>query len=568
MLIESRSSMPHPSRSLSPLLVVGLLFLAALSPACKGDVCKDGVASFQLDISAESAASRAAASLVVSVVGGEISARRSFDLGGQLSDGTTALVVVLEPAPTAALELEITVVAYDAAGGAGAEVGRSGAGFLASPDACNQFSLTLGGAGPVDGGVADLPRPDLGLDAGVLDASDGGALDATPADTEVPDAGDPDAGDPDAGDPDAGDPDAGDPDAGDPDTGVVDSGLVSLNYPYVPSNFDPSAVSAPVLGLLNCGLTTFDTQTLVFTNWCGSSTPNPLVIDQAGGPQAVVLTLDNLVLGSGSTFRVSGTRAIILAVDGAASVDGTIDVGGVGSTRGPGVSPSSCTPGVGGGGGFTAGGGAAGGGGGYGAPGGRGGDNANGANGGTPGPISGEELGIPLRGGCSGGGGAGGSAGSGGGGGGALQISVSGTLSIGGAILAGGGGGAGAGSRSGGGGGGAGGLVLLEGVVVSVAGQIAAKGGGGGGGGADGGPSGARGDDAVALAGQGGLGGGGGGDGSSGSVGAGPGENGEDGSGGRSGGGGGGGGPGRVRVNASGTCSLTGDVAPSATGCP
>lgn len=541
-----------------PSLALSLLAFGSVLSGCKGDRCASEPPSFQLDLSAASAEARAAGSLLVSVVGAEIRARRTYDLSGELSDGATALVVVLDPPPASTIEVELEVVAFAGAGGGGAEVGRGTGRFSLTADACNQLSLALGAAAPEDGGVPDAPSPDLGLDLGLADVGDAGALDLG-VDTGLPDA--------DLSDVDVPDVDA--PDLGEPDLGEPDAGFEPVVYPYVPSNFDPSILSARVPGVFDCGLTQFDTTTLVFTNWCGAAEPTPLFVSQTGAPEAVLLTFEGLSIAAASSLRVVGTHPLILAVVGAASIGGTIDLGARGITAGPGGSfAGACTPGTGGTGGFNAGAGAGGGGGGFGLAGGRGGDNANNAAGGAAGAVSGVEELEPLRGGCSGGPGAATGRGLGGAGGGAIQISATEALDVSGQILVGGGGGEAGGTRAGGGGGGSGGALVLEGTSVTVAGLLVAKGGGGGGGGDDSSGAGEAGGDAAADEGVGGAGGGGGGRGGSGSTGPSPGEPGAEGQNGRDAGGGGGGGPGRIRINATGLCTLTGTVAPSATGCP
>ena len=183
-----------------------------------------------------------------------------------------------------------------------------------------------------------------------------------------------------------------------------------------------------------------------------------------------------------------------------------------------------------------------------------------------------------LRGGCAGGDGASGLAGQqaalGGGAGGAVQLSVSGTLTIDGKVSANGGAGAGGVTfNAGGGGAGSGGGILLEANLVRVMGnaKITAHGGGGGGGARDGdhGGGGEDGHDSDSSAAQGGAKGGGqAGNGGNGGAGANPG-NAQDGT--TSAGGGGGAGTGRIHLRSILTCVTSGGrlVSPVATGdCP
>jgi hypothetical protein len=236
---------------------------------------------------------------------------------------------------------------------------------------------------------------------------------------------------------------------------------------------------------------------------CGVAQP------QSGGPSVCILRASSFSLGAGHTLVLVGDKPVILAVDGDATIAGTIDA----SARG-------LTPGAGGNG--------------------AAGQSGSGAAGQTDTQID-----------------------DGGAGGGAVQLSARGELTVSGTITAGGGGGgAGTGDEDGGGGGGSGGAILLEAAGgLTLDGSLRAHGGGGGGGAGTGADPGTPGGDGASAAGSGGAGGDAGGASNGGSGGLGgsatdsdpegspgaPGANGED-QGIDGGGGGGGGGSGGVIV--------------------
>jgi hypothetical protein len=192
---------------------------------------------------------------------------------------------------------------------------------------------------------------------------------------------------------------------------------------------------------------------------------------------------------------LTGSRPIVLVVEGPVEITATIDARGNASDRvtGPCNSSLGGPGGHAGGteqGGDATGSGAAqgtdtnnlgGGGGGYGGVGGAGGN--GGQNGG---PMFGDDTIMILTGGGGGaGGGGGGGAGSGAGGGGGLQITSNTKITIGatGGINAGGCGGEnGNAGGDAGGGGGAGGSILLEAPAIEISGKLAVNGGAGGGG--------------------------------------------------------------------------------------
>jgi len=296
------------------------------------------------------------------------------------------------------------------------------------------------------------------------------------------------------------------------------------------SNYDHDAYAYDHAVDWSCaGTTTFDSTgqgSFTTTTACsGVADAQPEVTcgvaqTTAGGPMVCILRAASFVLGTGHTLRLVGDKPVILAIDGDATIEGTIDASASGATPGAGGN-ASCTVGLGQNGQSDtgiddgAGGGAGGGfaaGGGKGGVGDRGGPNDQGLGG--PASMAESDLTlVPLRGGCKGGDGGdgwnGGVTGDGGAGGGAVQVSARGTLTVVGTITAGGGGGlGGSGDEDGGGGGGSGGAILLEaGDAVSVTGSLRAHGGGGGGGSGTGSDDGADGGDGGAGAASGGLGG-------------------------------------------------------------
>ncbi len=212
-----------------------------------------------------------------------------------------------------------------------------------------------------------------------------------------------------------------------------------------------------------------------------------MTMTQADGPDVLLASVNDLTMEAGATLTVTGDRALLIAVNGTAQIDGDITANAVLGTAGPGGSgfttdlcPSEQTGNPG-----TAGTPATGGGG--------GGFQGNGGRGGNTGGLRGVGLAAPptvIRGGCAGGGGGVGT-GAGaprGGGGGAIAIDARIAIQIGagGSISAGGGGGSsGRAFYGGGGGGGSGGLIGLNAPLITVAGTLAANGGGGGGGASD-----------------------------------------------------------------------------------
>ncbi len=338
------------------------------------------------------------------------------------------------------------------------------------------------------------------------------------------------------------------------DDGGVDAGPCPGElFGYAISNISACDLPSPGGDLDLSLVTSIDTFAGTMTSQGGSvaALPGSRLVPQPSGPMLRVVSVAALGLPQNVTIPILGEYPISFIVWGDATVAGTLSLTGIAATTGlPAGRRSECGTGSG-----TAGtGGGGGGGGALGGDGGSGGvTNNDVSTRGQAGTPLAAPARSPLYGGCAGSPGSTGALP--GSGGGALQISVSGTLTVTGAVTAGGGGGS-----AGGAGGGSGGMILLEaGNRITVPGSLTANGGGGGGGGGDGSPG----------AGQGGctscsnpaIGGAGGGGGSGGSGGAAsiPAT-----SGGNSlqyGGGGGGGGVGVIWLRAPGL-DLTGTLSP------
>jgi hypothetical protein len=268
-----------------------------------------------------------------------------------------------------------------------------------------------------------------------------------------------------------------------------------LEFPYTPSNFNPSGVSAQAMSpltYLNCGESVFNSETGAFSNFCGQQEPSPVLRTQTNGPDMVILPFRNITIAAGSSLRIVGTRAVVLAVFGDVELLGTINANATSSAAGAGGNQvctdstgangtsQSCdcgwlcsnSPGGGGGGG------------GHRTTGATGGRSSAGAGG----AARGDTTVIPLLGGCRGGSGARCAPGAGGHGGGVVQLSVAGELVLRATSVVrangsnGGNAGSGCDDDSSGGGGGSGGSIVLEGnsVVLTNGGILEANGGSGG----------------------------------------------------------------------------------------
>ncbi len=332
----------------------------------------------------------------------------------------------------------------------------------------------------------------------------------------------------------------------------------------------------------------FDSTSLSFGDFCGQVQPQPVVLMQADGSELVALATEGLTVTAMGRLRLVGDRVVALAIFGDAVIDGVIDASATGTVAGPGGGDSEhCSDGNGGlGGDGNTGGGGGGGGFGTSAAAGGAGNSQTAVTGGAfgvAGMASGDPALAPLRGGCSGGhGGAdldqpSNAGGAGGGGGGGVWLHVSGLVQIRGTLAASGGGGQGGSCQDGGGGGGAGGALLVDADRIELDGaHLVANGGGGGEGGANqnlcttpkaSGQDGQLGPEPASGGAESTATGGDGGSGASLNAGAMPGAEGSDGTSGGGGGGGGGGAVGRIRLEATTTCTMSGAVlSPAASG--
>jgi hypothetical protein len=249
------------------------------------------------------------------------------------------------------------------------------------------------------------------------------------------------------------------------------------SFPYVPSNFDPDAIPVPTQDLhITCG--SLANPVVCDTSGSTSCTPpagcslpslSGVQLINQGGVETLLVPVRNLTLDPGTALKLKGSRPVILAVYGSATLSGMLLADADMEVPGAGGNRAACAPSQKGGDGqFSSGEGSGGGGGGFGSAGGAGGANQSDqrSNGGAT--LS-STL-APLVGGCQGGrgGGNGQAGGAGGAGGGAVQLSVAGTLRVASTLsVSGGGGRGGSGSSNsdnegGGGGGGSGGGLLLE----------------------------------------------------------------------------------------------------------
>ena len=339
------------------------------------------------------------------------------------------------------------------------------------------------------------------------------------------------------------------------------------SWPYVPSNFDPALVPEADSGIVvDCLDLLLDTQPVPATFTaigCSPATilPAPGALVQLSFGEAVLFSASSLFIDAGARLTVVGTRPVILAISGDATIAGELllmaratRAGAGADLNCAGAAGQSVSAGSGAGPGAS--------GGAFGSPGAAGG--AGTPDGGTPpnstSPVGSPSL-TPLQGGCSGGVGTGAGGGDRGRAGGGIQVSSTRGLVVSGLIGAPGEGGGGAAVGSfGGGGAGSGGGVLLEAVSLrlTASGRVLALGGGGGeGSSTQAGNPGAPGNRTSGAPAPGGSGGssrgGAGGAGASQTFPA------LAGSGGviQAGGGGGGAGVGRVRFNVTGACSFS-----------
>ena len=293
------------------------------------------------------------------------------------------------------------------------------------------------------------------------------------------------------------------------DDAPIDAPLCE-QWTQAPSHFDPCAIPLPTGGLAFVAAQspyTIDTTAgTVKTSANATVAVASMVVAQSGGPQALLLSADEVTSESGVVVNIVGNKPLIIASWDTISLSGTFDAGSHTALNriGAGANPSGCdsnppTSGMGVAGADDTGGGGSGGGGGgaFRGAGGAGGPGDTVASGQNAGGAGGQARAVPsdVRGGCSGA--SSGKAGPGatngdpmrrapgGAGGGALQLTARVSITTTSAqLLAGGGGGAGTllGDANGGGGGGAGGYIGLEAPTVTLGSTTVAANGGGGGG--------------------------------------------------------------------------------------
>jgi hypothetical protein len=127
-------------------LILVLLLVPGAALGC-GKVCERVEPSFQLDIRSSSGVS----SIEVTVdLDGE-RYERTFDLGGMLDDGSTSLVVNLDPALSRDFQAQVAVTAYSGDGATGGVIAAAQQPFTGTPDGCNLFEIELSPVGdPID----------------------------------------------------------------------------------------------------------------------------------------------------------------------------------------------------------------------------------------------------------------------------------------------------------------------------------------------------------------------------------------------------------------------------------
>jgi hypothetical protein len=271
-------------------------------------------------------------------------------------------------------------------------------------------------------------------------------------------------------------------------------------WTYVPSNFDPAALSPTSSGFAaNCSAV-FSTTTDSFTSDTCGLQPSVTRATLSDLRQATVLAFKDLTIEGSARLTLIGQKPAILAVFGNATIRGELLANSTSSQQGAGSTsyPMGGETCVGRAGGDAPTGSAGGGGAGYRNAGGTGGPYTG--PGGAGGTVEPSPAAAPLRGGCPGGvpglypntvPGTGG---------GALQLSVSGELLVSGVFsVSGQGGSGGVDNHEAGYGGGSGGTLVLEGekITLTETAKLTASGGGGGGGAANGNASGGRGDDGA-----------------------------------------------------------------------
>ncbi len=119
-------------------------------------------------------------------------------------------------------------------------------------------------------------------------------------------------------------------------------------FGYAPSNFAPGSYTPPATSTtINCS-PTYNSTTHAFTSWCAGQTAPTIAGDvvQPGGPNLDILAFRSLTLTAGNTLTLTGNNAVILAVYGDASIQGTISASGAAGAWNvvPTVATTSATP--------------------------------------------------------------------------------------------------------------------------------------------------------------------------------------------------------------------------------
>jgi hypothetical protein len=121
------------------LLIVALILGSLSNIRCGGEDCEVGPTGFALVVSAPNMADEVRSISVLLAIEDE-RWQQSFDLEETLADGETSLFVAVEPAPEGMFTAALLVEGYDARGRMTARgTGR----FVAAPNACNRFRVTL-----------------------------------------------------------------------------------------------------------------------------------------------------------------------------------------------------------------------------------------------------------------------------------------------------------------------------------------------------------------------------------------------------------------------------------------
>src|SRR5262249_3289061 len=120
-----------------------------------------------------------------------------------------------------------------------------------------------------------------------------------------------------------------------------DSGPPVNPFPYQPSNFDPLEIGGPDGGLIIDCDAGYDTGTQ--KGWlCGRPLPATYVVDGGAAGPLVVLAVSDLTITDAGAWHISGTRPLVVAVFGNASIDGPLLGAADGGLNGPGGGRAGC----------------------------------------------------------------------------------------------------------------------------------------------------------------------------------------------------------------------------------